>query len=987
MTTENKLFETYIKFKPKPSRCILEQIVLWADRLDEASIGSLYKASVFFGPDDIKFLQQFPRRWWVSALYQRYNNHQSGFKSLYNYLLDLHKMREEIVKREFPKIYEQEVDHFHNTAYYKTMDKSLLDKLAYDHARVGANREAYRTINTEKYPPPDGDQDFIFRDGKKPAEVYRANPFIGDLVKKIEGTFDNEDGFDLSNPTRKVVKDVDPETGKEEESAKTYTDGFNFPNVRTIRNMIQEYLKYIGHGIIRLDDSDLDGAQVRPDKEPGRNPKGSEDTLTKEMIVRDLKKQYKITDKEANERFLELVRQGAVKGINDSDLNEKGVGQLLLPHKKQQIKRVVNGEIVVEETDNPVLGSGHFIRRLKKEEADAVERVLRNDDPSEEDQRIYQAIEQRIRGWHYDVTTEPQGTDEAGKKLPGRSRPIYIDSSHEGGSHRQGSDNIVAGGWNPNQETDGRKFLTKHGAGKTEAYQAKINKLFRLYLTDDEGNFLMDDAGNLIPNPNADNDGSQLRQEIEKQIDRRLSRGEEFRQSSSVHRNSAPERLVMASARNLIVQSVFRRIMERLGNPNIELHNALGRSVRNGIVEDELNDLAQQNISGRGSRRRRDAEQKGVVYPITDISDISKWAEYVGCETDPDYRKMGSSRCAFSYDLDKLVDRTKYLSGDINAIAKNVHTNHEVTADDIQSQIFKMRDNFSEAFAHLEQSFYVKLMAENQAKTDRQLDQSVIDSVKRKTYGPSGDGSDGDFSGFDNPEAAKAYFMKHFSRKAVDDKHFSYYVQTYRHSDIQVSDELSVMQTAKNMTMEFLTELYEKYMPKDSFNYNASLIGHITQKVESNVAEAAKLLNMVPDMPAEEAPSIPAPEEESGQEPMVGLSMINDLKNQLDNNPLNYEMISRQAVENLGKRYPEEIPTQIKTLIDKAKIKIQNAIYKADAAIRNKTFVHIDSTLLKLLPTDKLEALIQAADQYQQIKKFGILNNIIEKMRNELKQR
>ena len=986
MTTENKLFETYIKFKPKPSRCILEQVVLWADRLDEASIGSLYKASVFLGPDDMKFLQQFPRRWWVSALYQRYNSHEPGFKSLWNYVSELHKMREPVVQREFPKIYEQEMDHFHNSPYYRTMDKSLLNKIAYDHARVGAHREAYRVVPSEKYPPPDGDQDFVFRDGKKPPEIYRANPMIGELVKKIEGTFDNEDGFDLSNPTRKVVKDVDPETGKEEESVKAYTDGFNFPNLRVFRNLIQEYLKYIGHGIIQLDDSELQGAELRPDKESGRNPKGSEDTLTKEMIVRDLKKQYRLTDKEANDRFLELVRQGTVKGINNSDLNEKGVGPLLLPHKKQQIRRVVNGEIVMEETDNPVLDAGHFVRRLKKEEADAVERVLRNDDPSEEDQRIYQSIEQRIRGWHYDVTTEPQGTDENGRPLPGRSRPIYIDSSHEGGTHRQGSEHIVVGGWNPNQETDGRKFLTKHGTGKLEAYQTKINKLFRLYLMDDDGNFLRDDGGNIIPNPDADTDGSQLRQEIEKQVDRRLARGDEFRQTSGLHRNAAAERLVMVSARNLIVQAVFKRIIERLGNPNIELHNAIGRRVRNGIIEDELNDLSAQNIAGRGSRRKRNQEQKGVIYPIAPISDLSQWAEYVGCEEESDFRKMGSSRCAFNYDLDKLVDRTKYLSGDITAIARNVNTSNEITADDIQSQILKMQENFAESFAHLQQSFYVKLMAENQTRTDRQLDQSVIDSVKRKTYGSSGDGSDGDFSGFENPDTAKAYFMTHFSRKAVDDKHFASYIQTYRHSDIQVTDELSTMQTAKNMTVEFLTELYEKYIPKDSFNYNASLIGHITHKIESNVAEASKLLNMEPEAPAEQ-PSSSEAEKEGDAEPMVGLSLINDLKNQLDSTPLNYEMIARQAVESLGKRYPDETPAQIKILVDKTKSKIQNAVYKADAAIRNKTFVHIGNDLLKLLPTDKLESLVQAADEYQQIKKFGILKNIVDKMRDELKQR
>jgi hypothetical protein len=40
------------------------------------------------------------------------------------------------------------------------------------------------------------------------------------------------------------------------------------------------------------------------------------------------------------------------------------------------------------------------------------------------------------------------------------------------------------------------------------------------------------------------------------------------------------------------------------------------------------------------------------------------------------------------------------------------------------------------------------------------IPQEKIDAVKRKVYGPSEDGTDGDYSGFPNPEAAKRAFLK-----------------------------------------------------------------------------------------------------------------------------------------------------------------------------------------------------------------------------------
>ena len=62
MEKNTRVYEAYLRSRISTSKCVLEQVILHAHRLNEAVLGSHYKASLFFGPDDVKFLQQFPRK-------------------------------------------------------------------------------------------------------------------------------------------------------------------------------------------------------------------------------------------------------------------------------------------------------------------------------------------------------------------------------------------------------------------------------------------------------------------------------------------------------------------------------------------------------------------------------------------------------------------------------------------------------------------------------------------------------------------------------------------------------------------------------------------------------------------------------------------------------------------------------------------------------------------------------------------------------------
>lgn len=1009
MEKNTRLYEAYLRSRISTSKCVLEQVILHAHRLNEAVLGSHYKASLFFGPDDVKFLQQFPRKHWIDALNQRYNSEVPGFNSLYNYLSDLQEKRDPSYQSKFDDYHQKELEHFNTDPVYSQMAQSLKAHLAHDHARVAAKRDAHTSVKPEDFPAPDKEEIFEFRKGKG-VERIKANPYINDLVKKLEGTFDNEDGYDLTSPEKVVTKRHNAKTGKTTYGSFLKTDGFRFPTKETIRRTIQNYLKFIGQGIIKLNSEDLEDSVDLADKDKNRNPEGLRDNMTRDILIKDLKKRYvNLSDSEATakaeEDFNELLKSGKLTGPKGQAVDSEGIHDLVIPHKEVTIKEVdKNGNEIIKKVMNPVIGGGHFYRRITQREADAVEVVLAyeqnpqtNPPPTDDQKDIFNSIKDKLRGAHYDVNSElidPSGKVIAGS---GKIRAIHIDSTHEGGLSRQGDAHGLAGGMNPNHDTDMKKFLTKHGIYK-KAYEDKINTLFQLYKVDKNGDYMLDASGNKIPSPDADKDGSKLKDEIRRNINRQLAFGGTKKGETAIYKGTLPERMVLRSAKKQLVNLVFKRILERLGVNGMENNDATGRFLRKEQSASEINDLLQQNIAGRGSRKtRRDTP---VDVELSEIEDIQKYAASVTCPPDKDFRRLTSSRCGFAYSLDSLLKRAQATTAQVVATANSLSNTVDMSHKDMASELQSIQQMFEEALAYLHFSFFELIKCRNFLDTSKQIDHSTVQKIAGKLYGKSGNGSDGDFSGFPESDKAKQYFLQTFAGKPFNNDQFSEYIKGFLHDDVVMADDLQANIKAKEETDAFLADIGEKYMSaapdSDEDDLSKSLIGHINEKIKENVSEAASLMQKIAGETPDVAP-VPATPTATPSDIVkptvtsaapVGLGVMQELKQQLDANPLNYEAIAKSVVEKIGKKYPEETPDEIKTQINNVVRDITAENKKADAIVTTRAYTSVSNLNKKLLSKQKMEQLLNSIKNYfKDNPSFIILKPIIDKLENEVSAR
>ena len=995
MSTQQKLYEAYLRSRVSATKCVLEQVILHAHRLDEAVLGSHYKASLFFGPDDIKFLQQFPRKYWINALDQRYNSEKTGFNSLYNYLSDIQKLRDEDpdLRDKFKEYYQKELAHFNSDPVYSQMHQSLRSTLAHDHARVAANRDAYTKINPETHPAPDKEEIFEFQKGRG-TERIKANPYINELVRKLEGSFDNEDGYDLTNPEKVVTKRYNEKTGKITYGQFLKTDGFRLPTYETIRRTVQNYLKFIGQGIIKLDSAETQGAVDLADKDKDRNPEGLMDNMTRDIIVKDLQRKYKLSAAEAEQEFDELVKAGKITGPKGQSLNDKGMHDLVLAHKEVTIKKIdKNGNEILEKVMNPVLGSGHFVRRMNKDESDAVDAVLshqedpqNNPPPTPQQQATFDKIKDKVRGKHYDVESELFDPTGSRTKGSGKLRPIHIDSSDEGSMSRQGDAHGLAGGMNPNHDTDAKKFLTKHGAYK-KVYEDKVNKLFKLYKLDTKGDFLLDDNGQRVPNPEADTDGSQLKREILANINRQLAFGGTRKGSTQVYAGTLPERMVLRSAKKPLVNLVFKRILDRLGVPGIEGHDATGRSLRREQSAAEITDLLQQNVAGRGSRKTR--RNLPAAAEVSEIEDIRKYSASVSCDPSKDFRRLTSSRCGFAYSLDSLLKRASETASGVVAASNAISTSTDMSHKDMAAELQSIQEMFEEALAYLQFSFFEVIKCKSYLDPSKDVDHSTVQKVMDKV-------SKGDFSGFPDEKDAKAYYDQHFAGKHFNTQDFGKYIKSFLHDDVVMADDLQAQIKAKEEADAFLATVGEQYLSasaeSDEDDLSKSLIGHINAKIKENVAEAQKLMDKIGGFEPSATAATPqaAPSDIVSTTPTapVGLGVMQELKQQLDSNPLNYEMIAKNIVEKIGKKYPDETPSEIQSQIDNTKKMIEAENKKVDVIMNTKSYSTIANLNMKLLDKNKLEQLYNSLQKYfNDNPSFIILKPMIQKLETEINTR
>jgi hypothetical protein len=1008
MQKNTKLYEAYLRSRISTSKCMLEQVILHAHRLDEAVLGSHYKASLFFGPDDVKFLQQFPRKHWIDALNQRYNSEVPGFNSLYNYLSSLQEKRDPAFKERFDDYHQQELEHFNSNPVYSNLQPSVKAHLAHDHARNAAKHYAYNTVKPEDHPAPDKPEIFEFRKGKG-VERIKANPYINELVKKLEGNFGQEDGYDLMHPEKVVTKRYNERTGKTTYGSFLKTDGFRLPTKETIRRTIQNYLKFIGQGILKLDSQDLEDSVDLADKDKNRNPEGLRDNMTRDILIKDLEKRYSHLPKSeaksnAEADFNELLKSGKLSGPKGQAVDSEGIHDLIIPHKEVTITEVdKNGNEITKKVMNPVIGGGHFFRRITQKEADAVDAVLAyeqnpqaNPAPTDDQKMIFNGIKDKLRGSHYDIHSElidPNGKRIAGS---GKIRAIHIDSSHEGGLSRQGDAHGLAGGMNPNHDTDAKKFLGRHKESQ-DTYEKKINTLFKLFKMDKNGNYMLDESGNKIPNPDADKDGSKLKDEIRANINRQLAFGASKKGETAIYKGTLPERMVLRSAKKQLVNLVFKRILERLGVDGMELHDATGRYLRKEQSAAEINDLLQQNIAGRGSRRtRRDAP---VDVELSEIEDIQKYAASVTCPPEKDFRRLTSSRCGFAYSLDSLLKRAQAAVAQVVATANSLSGSADMSHKDMASELQSIQEMFEEALAYLHFSFFELIKCTNFLDTSKKIDHSTIQKIAGKLYGKSGNGSDGDFSGFPEPDKAKQFFMQNFAGKPFNNDQFHDFVKDFMHDDVTMADDLQANIKAKEETDAFLATIGEKYMSaspeNDEDDLSKSLIGHINEKIKENVEKAAgmmqKIVGNTPDVTVTTAATTPSPSDivkPAGPAAPVGLGVMQELKQQLDANPLNYEAIAKSVVEKLGKKYPEETPDEIKNQIDNLVKEITAENKKADAIMTTRTYTSVGNLNKKLLSKQKLEQLLNSIKTYfKDNPGFIILKPIIDKLEAEVNAR
>lgn len=103
----------------------------------------------------------------------------------------------------------------------------------------------------------------------------------------------------------------------------------------------------------------------------------------------------------------------------------------------------------------------------------------------------------------------------------------------------------------------------------------------------------------------------------------------------------------------------------------------------------------------------------------------------------------------------------------------------EVTIELKKKLFYALRDLYS----HSREKMY----GVGKSPYHRAVAQPALDRLQKEIYGPSGTGDDGDFSGFREPAAAKAYFMRHFRNKPADHMHFARYLRLFGHKDRDAS--------------------------------------------------------------------------------------------------------------------------------------------------------------------------------------------------------
>jgi len=589
----------------------------------------IYKRPVVFDNADIKYLMQFPRKFWLQAMLARYS------KDLFAALKERHGRRQSLYKDKYEEILPGLIE--------KWKDKRGGEKMAKRQAVLQA--EEYAATHEEggiEFPV---EKNYTFKPaGRGRPVTIRAKTYMKQLVYKLEGDYGDPNGFDLEHPR----------VGKEGMA----TRGFNFPNRDTIREMLSEWLNYISHHMLgKLPDED-ENIKWRADQPGGSGKVKFDDTFTVNRVKEDRFKYWydRIPTEENVLKLWQQVLPDKKPGANSDDirkntskreqlaraLSERDVKKMVedgkirtpptphhpegrvvrlgddgeikhpplyMPHKKVKIRYINDeGEEEVADEEVPFLLPGNFLRKMSPYEAENMP-------------------EDAKAGRHWNPDTQ-------------RFEAQYVSVTDHPAPGAQGTDHLRAGALNPNNNTTGRKFMDP----SHPEYNERLEELNRQIQMRDDGQ------------------SAEIYDAIEQALE-----------ASNVGGMGNHERQVLMLMKRDLHNLAYMLLMENLDEDDRKIFSVEWRKRK---IRDMVAKYGQQDW-GQGTRRLRGSKQtksldSEVPSDTDEDEETMSLADKLGrqlekakqqslalrdsgkCKIEPGGKALRTGECQFEYDLRQL---------------------------------------------------------------------------------------------------------------------------------------------------------------------------------------------------------------------------------------------------------------------------------------------------------------------------------------------
>lgn len=670
----------------------------------------IYKRPITFDAADAKFLQQFPRKFWVQAMLTHYRT------DLFAALKDRWQRREPLYQEKYEQVLPQLMASFKTKRNGETLAKRKAAMVAEEYAATHPNGQI--EFAEEKT--------YTFKSaGKGGSKNIKAKTYMNQLVHKLEGDFGDPSGFDLSHP--------------KSSGSHMSCRGFNFPTLDTLREMMSDWMNYIAHHMLgklpeegekdesgneykwRADHTGGSGKskfddtftvnrikddryaywydripteenvlrmwqQVLPDKKPGANSdairkdNSKREQLARALADRDLKKM--VEDGKVRTPPTPQNPDGRVVTLDDAGEIKKPA--LHLPHKKVKI-RYVNDEGEEEESTEevPHLLPGNFLRKLSGSETDSL--------PDE-----------AKAGKHWN----PDSQRFEGQYVP-------VTDHHAPGA--QGTGHILAGAIRPTHNTTGRKFLDP----SDENYDERIEQL------------------NQQIGLRSDGQSAEIYDGIEQAL-----------AASNVGGMGNHERQVLSMMKRDLHNLAYMMLMENLDAEDRQIFSFEWRKRK---IREMVAKYGQQDW-GRGTRRKRGSKETHstddeTTGPGDEEDETMTLGEKLSqqltrakaqslalkdsgmCKVTPGGKKLNTGECQFQYDLRQLhvmLDAAETEAGEADANIKRGKDSidGETMGDGVQAKL----DATFRAFTVLMAQF------KNMGEPDGAAEKSAIEALKQITH-------------------------------------------------------------------------------------------------------------------------------------------------------------------------------------------------------------------------------------------------------------